>query len=118
MNKPLKITFSFSVCIVLIGKAGLTDLRRLSLTGKIDKVFRLGEASLELAEGILREIHLEKNITNTVGQLTWIADHSGFNLRQHGCIQCTRFFPHLYSTYEKYYPERMYRLFSINGMSL
>jgi len=69
---------------------GQCDIRKLALTGLLDKAHRNIYYTLEKASAKIREIRqTEKG--KDVNNVILIMDVSGFNLRTHGCLRCEFF---------------------------
>ncbi|ODM89746.1 SEC14-like protein 2 [Orchesella cincta] len=70
---------------VFIGFAGEWDVRGAVLTGRAQRVIRYINQALEHGVKMVRDLQQEgKNVT----RLNLIIDLDGFNIRQHGCVQC------------------------------
>src|SRR5687768_11313959 len=73
---------------IAIFNVGAINLRKVAISGKIQKAIRYVYSCVELVETVLRHI---SNDNTTLTRAFFIIDLHGFNIRQHICGQCIRY---------------------------
>lgn len=102
----------------MIANIANADIRKVALSGRMEKFIHLLATAMEIAEGILYEIYLEANATDqttNTSRAFVLIDMSGYNLRQHACVQCLSVIPRVFGNYERFYPDLFYRFYTVNS---
>jgi len=99
---------------VWISQIGKWDIRRITLSGLQDKYDRY---ILYLHELISKKMHerSEKHSDNVSYGFLVIIDLGGFNLRQHGCIQCFQESMKFDMQMDSVYPDGPYKTLLVNA---
>jgi len=99
---------------VWISQIGKWDTRRIALSGLQDKFDRYRLYLQELMAKKMREENAKHPDQINFGYLA-IVDLAGFNLRQHGCIQCIQGSIKSDLETEAAYPEKPYKSIMVNA---
>jgi hypothetical protein len=96
---------------LLYVNGGNWDLRNIAVTGKRERFNRYIDKTLDDACGLVRELG-EKY--KNVSQGMMILNIDGFNLVQHGCIQCIPVFLRILTQYEAHFPGCVDKIIVVN----
>jgi len=96
---------------VIVGNIGDWDLRRASVTGRIQRVLRYLDKAMDEATIKIREMQKEgKNVT----KFFFIVNLDNFNLAQHTCAPCAAGFLQFLRSYENHFPGSADKIVMIN----
>ncbi|CAL8099405.1 unnamed protein product [Orchesella dallaii] len=96
---------------VVTGNIGDWDLRRASVTGRIQRVLRYLDKAMDEATIRIREMQKEgKNVT----QFVFIVNLDNFNLAQHTCGPCAAGFLQFLRSYENHFTGSADQIIMIN----